>query len=115
MTINFYSMDGCGYCDLSKQLLKKEINTGEVKLVSHKEAPAGVMGFPYFTKESGNRIQKSFAGYPGTKENLYHNLGMKGGNVIKKPKLNKWQAFLKKNGGKGWTISKMKKEYKKKK
>lgn len=45
-------------------------------------------------------------------------LGYSGGGVKKqtkkqkkvtlKKKLNKWKKFLKKNGGKGWTITKMK-------
>ena len=51
--INFYSMEGCGYCKKAQAELKEEIALGKVNLKSAKEAPAGVTGFPYFTSSSG--------------------------------------------------------------
>lgn len=114
MTILFYSMDGCGYCSMSKELLKDEIKNKKITVLSHLKAPKNVSGFPHFVNGS-----KSFTGFPQTKENLYRQLSFSGGarkRKIKKKvkrKLNKWQKFLKRNGGKGWSITKMKREYKK--
>jgi glutaredoxin len=51
--INFYSMEGCGYCKKAQAELKEEIALGKVNLKSAKEAPAGVTGFPHFTSSSG--------------------------------------------------------------
>lgn len=115
MIINFYSMPGCGYCTMSKKLFENEINKGVMKVLPHDKAPKGVMGFPYF--EYNNL---SFNGYPGNKENLFKNLGIKklqcggrnnGKYNSKKKKLSPWQKFLKKHKGKGWSIQKFKKEY----
>jgi hypothetical protein len=75
---------------------------------------SGVRGFPHFTNSTGKKL---VTGFPG-KEKLFMQLGYSGGGVKKqtkkqkkvtlKKKLNKWKKFLKKNGGKGWTITKMK-------
>jgi hypothetical protein len=51
--INFYSMEGCGFCKKAQAELKDEIALGKVNLKSAKEAPAGVTGFPHFTSSSG--------------------------------------------------------------
>lgn len=112
MTILFYSMDGCGYCSMSKELLKNEIKNKKIKVLSHLKAPNNVSGFPHFVNGS-----KSFTGFPQTKENLYMQLDFSGGSGSSKKrvkrKLNKWQKFLKRNKGKCWSIAKMKREYKK--
>ena len=106
MTIKFYFMDGCGHCVHAKNDLRNEIGNGKVELQPSSKAPRGVSGFPHFV----NGIN-SVSGYPGSKEELFRRLGVTIGGGVKK--LNKWQQFLKKNAGKGWTIARMKKEYKK--
>ena len=114
MTIIFYSMPGCGHCINAMSELKKEIENNTIIMKHSSTAPNGVMGFPYFT--NGN---KSITGYPGSKQKLFEVLGYVGGRlknqkkIISNEKLNNWQKFLKKNAGKGWTITKMKNEYKK--
>jgi hypothetical protein len=108
-------MPGCGHCIHAKDELKNEIENNTIIIKDSSNAPSGVMGFPYFTNG-----KKSITGYPGSKEKLFMELGYVGGRVkkqkkvIPKKKLNKWQNFLKNNSGKGWTITKMKNEYKKK-
>lgn len=119
MAIIFYSMPGCGHCVKAKNELKDEISNNKIIMRDSSNAPSGVRGFPHFTNSTG---KKSVTGFPG-KENLFMQLGYSGGGVKRqtkkqkkvtlKKKLNKWQKFLKKNSGKGWTITKMKNEYKK--
>lgn len=107
MVIIFYSMPGCGHCVEARGKLGAELKSGKIIEKDYLSAPNGVMGFPFFTNG-----EKSIVGFPGSKEKLFMQLGYSGGG-IKKKKLNKWQKFLKKNGGKGWTVNKMKNEYKK--
>ena len=111
MTIKFYFMDGCGHCVHAKNDLKDEIGNGTIKMLPSSRAPKGVNGFPHFVNG-----KNSVSGYSGSKEDLFRSLGVRGivgGGTVKKTKLNKWQQFLKKNSGKGWSITKMKNEYKK--
>jgi glutaredoxin len=107
MPIIFYSMPGCGHCIEAKSKLGAEIKSGKIIEKDYLNAPNEVRGFPYFTNG-----EKSIVGFPRSKENLFTQLGYSG-REIKKKKLNIWQNFLKNNGGKGWSINKMKNEYKK--
>ena len=72
MSIIFYKMPGCGWCDKAENLLSSQISSGEIIVKSYKEAPRDASGFPYFMY--GN---KSFAGCPQSPEHLYEKLGYK--------------------------------------
>ena len=71
MTITFYSMGGCGFCDKAKAMFKDEIASGEMVVKPSSEAPAGTRGFPTFTANG-----KSHSGLPRSKEDLYSKLGV---------------------------------------
>jgi hypothetical protein len=74
MSINFYYMQGCHYCDKAKDMLIKEINTGDIIVKSSKEAPENVTGFPFFVN---TLTGKSQAGLPSSKDELYKTLDIK--------------------------------------
>jgi glutaredoxin len=65
-TIKFYTMSGCGYCTKAHDLLKNEINRGEVEVLSSHKAPSSVSGFPYFEYKN-----KTHTGYPQTVNALH--------------------------------------------
>jgi hypothetical protein len=69
--IKFYSMDGCGFCQKSKQLFAKEIQSGMMVVVPASKAPKGVRGFPHFVNDANG---KQHSGYPGTKKVLFEKL-----------------------------------------
>ena len=71
MTITFYSMDRCGFCNQAKAMFKDEIASGEMVVKPSSEAPAGTRGFPTFTANG-----KSHSGLPRSKEELYSKLGV---------------------------------------
>ena len=76
--VNFYHMQGCGYCEKANKLFANEIKSGEMKKFKHVEAPQGVTGFPTFE----NPITKvKTSGLPKDKASLYKKLGINGGSA----------------------------------
>ena len=73
MAIILFSMNGCGFCQKAKQLLKKLIDAGMIQVKDAKDAPKGVKGFPFFLNTENN---KQMTGYPGTIDNLMKKLGV---------------------------------------
>jgi len=71
-SVIFYKMPNCGWCTKSQQLLQNEINNGRIIVKNYNEAPPNAKFFPYFTYKN-----KSFSGYPGSKEKLYNHLNYK--------------------------------------
>jgi glutaredoxin len=67
--INLFTLTNCHHCKNAKQLLADEINTGAVLVQDSSFAPKNVNGFPHFTYKN-----KSFTGYPHTKDKLYNEL-----------------------------------------
>jgi glutaredoxin len=69
MSIIFYSMNGCGYCQKAKQMFNDEISSGLMVVKPASEAPDGVRGFPTFAYNN-----KMHSGLPGSKKELYTKL-----------------------------------------
>ena len=69
--ITFFYMEGCGFCNKARNMLKNEIADGTISIRPHSEAPDGVNGFPYFTMGD-----KNFIGAPSSKEELFEKLGV---------------------------------------
>ena len=84
MPIIFYSMPGCGHCIEAKSKLSNELESGNIIEKDYLNAPNGVRGFPYFTNG-----EKSIVGFPGSKENLFMQLGYSGGGIKSKKKVSK--------------------------
>ena len=76
MAIILFSMNGCGFCQKAKQLLKKLIDAGMIEVKDAKDAPKGVRGFPFFLNTENN---EQMTGYPGTIDNLMKKLGVEVG------------------------------------
>ena len=64
-------MKGCNFSERALTLLKKEVQSGEIVVVSHTKAPKDVQLFPHFTKGS-----KSYKGMPKSVQDLYTKLGV---------------------------------------
>ena len=74
--INFYHMEGCHHCVTAKTELQTKIDAGEIRLLSQKDAPQHVKGFPYFELvDANNNVLKTSTGW-SSKQNLYNNLGL---------------------------------------
>jgi len=71
MSVTFYTMVRCGFCNKAKEMFKDEIASGEMVVKPSSEAPAGTRGFPTFTANG-----KSHSGLPSSKEELYSKLGV---------------------------------------
>lgn len=73
--IVFYCMAGCYYCQMANNALDPEIKSKIIGKFAHTdEPPAGVQGFPHFVN---NRNKKTVTGWPGSKEELFLQLGYK--------------------------------------
>ena len=66
--IVFYHMKTCGYCEMAKNVLDKEIKAGIIGEFEHIYAPSGVQAFPHFVN---NKNGKTFTGCPRTKDELF--------------------------------------------
>jgi hypothetical protein len=71
MSIIFYKMPGCYYCDKAEELFKDEIAQGVIVVKPSTEAPPRVSGFPFFVNPNNGT---SHTGFPGTKTTLYNKL-----------------------------------------
>lgn len=91
MSINFYYMTGCYYCDKAKEMLSKELASGEINLKSSNDAPSGVKGFPYFENPQTGASQ---SGLPQTKDQLYEKLGVETYQHMSAPSLSCDEAEL---------------------
>lgn len=96
MSIKFYSMERCSYCQNTRDLFARELQNGEMV-----ELPASmaanivpkVLGYPYFAYNG-----KSHTGFPGNKQTLYDKLGytppygnVPSGNVPRNPPLQSYR------------------------
>lgn len=68
--INFYYMQGCGFCSQAKDRLKDGISSGIIHIKDKSLAPAGVRGFPYFTYGD-----KMYEGAPPDLQTLLKEIG----------------------------------------
>ena len=89
--INFYYMNGCGYCKKAKHMLENDISNKNIVIKETSDAPKGVRGFPHFTYKD-----KSFSGAPPSKEKLFDELGFNDSieNYIK-PGSDEWMGVTK--------------------
>ena len=68
MSIDFYSMPGCGFCQRAEELFSTELGNGTMVKKPSSEAK-GVTGFPHFTFN-----EKTHTGLPSSKAELYTKL-----------------------------------------
>ena len=74
MSIEFYSMDGCGWCKKALAALAEQINNGTVSLKTAQEAVKyGANGFPFFRNPANGQTT---SGWPGSLSALYEKLGI---------------------------------------
>jgi glutaredoxin len=52
----FYSMNNCGHCIASKNILSEHIKRGHIVIESHTEAPINTIGFPAFQSIQSGKI-----------------------------------------------------------
>lgn len=78
MSITFYSMgEKCFFCMKAKELLKNEIESGEVIVIEAKDSPKNFPGFPAFMYKD-----KEHVGLPSSKVELYNKLGYRKENFM---------------------------------
>ena len=74
MSIEFYSMDGCGWCKKALAALAEQINNGTVSLKTAQEAVKyGANGFPFFRNPANGQTT---SGWPGSLSAIYEKLGV---------------------------------------
>lgn len=71
MSIIFYEMSGCHYCQMAKELLNDEIQKGIVLILPASSSPPGTRGFPFFVNKDNGL---SYTGYPNDKQTLFEKL-----------------------------------------
>tara|TARA_A100001011_G_C14318207_1_gene848977 strand:- start:2049 stop:2381 length:333 start_codon:yes stop_codon:yes gene_type:complete len=64
--IIFYELKGCHFCDLSKDLLKPQIEQGLIVVKDSAEAPDDVKGYPTFVNPKNGKI------HTGKPKNFQH-------------------------------------------
>ena len=72
MSITFYNMHACGFCQQAKKMFAAEIESGEMIVKPSSEAPPDVKGFPTFVAKNGTK----HSGLTKTKQELYSKLGV---------------------------------------
>lgn len=72
MTITFYSMSGCHFCDKAKMILKQQIDNGTIIIKPSSEAKGEFNGFPSFKNHQNG---KTHSGCPRSYEDLKQILG----------------------------------------
>ena len=75
MTIIFFSMNKCGFCDKAEKLLKPYIDNGKIHKKSHTEANGKFSGFPAFLNTANGNTH---TGLPSSAESLFQKLGVGG-------------------------------------
>ena len=83
MSITFYTMSGCGFCNKARNMFSDEISSGEVTVVDSSRAPKNFRGFPTFTYNG-----KHHSGLPSSKNELYSKLGFHRENFTPHPHKN---------------------------
>ena len=74
MSIVFYSMGSrCGFCVRAEQMLKDQIESGEVVVLEASKANGKFTGFPSFENKSNG---KTHTGLPSSVVELYKKLGV---------------------------------------
>ena len=74
MTIIFFSMNSCGFCDKAGKLLEKHIHCGKIIKKPHTDANGKFSGFPAFLNTANG---KTHTGLPSSAESLFEKLGYK--------------------------------------
>lgn len=83
MSITFYSMSGCHFCDKAKNILKQQIDNGTIIIKLSSEAKGEFNGFPSFKNHQNGKTHsgcpqsyedlKQLLDYSENKENYQHN------------------------------------------
>lgn len=72
MSITFYSMSGCHFCEQAKMILKQQIDNGTIVIKPSSDAKEKFSGFPSF---ENNQNGKTHSGCPRSYEDLKKILG----------------------------------------
>jgi len=83
MSITFYSMSGCHFCDKAKNILKPQIDNGTIVVKPSSQSNGEFKGFPSFKNNQNGRTHsgcprtfgelKQILDYSENKENYQHN------------------------------------------
>ena len=85
MSITFYSMKGCHFCDKATKILKQQISEGTITVKPSSDANGEFTGFPSFKNHQNG---KTHSGCPESYEHLKQLLGHKSGHHQKTPSKN---------------------------
>lgn len=93
MSITFYSMNGCHFCDKAKNILKQQIDNGTIIVKPSSEANGEFNGFPSFKNHQNGKTHsgcpksyedlKQLLDHSENKENYQHN-NLKVSDIAKK-------------------------------